>query len=97
MTRAELLELFREFASEVAEKDYAHVSEDLAIHDLRIDSLGMLEIIAQMERRLEWRISDERIAQADVRTIKDFLDAVEECLKDPKLRIYGNPHRGVAT
>lgn len=74
-TRAELLEVFRATAVEVAEKDFPNVAETTAISELGIDSLGMLEIIGSLERELKIQIPDERLA--GVTTVKDLLNAVE--------------------
>ena len=53
-TRADLLSMFRETATEVVEKDFHHVLETSVISELAIDSLGMLEIIGSLERRLRF-------------------------------------------
>lgn len=73
--RAELLEVFRTTATEVAEKDFPHVAETTAIAELGIDSLGMLEIIGSLERELRIHIPDESLA--GIQTVKDLLNAVE--------------------
>lgn len=74
-TRAELLEVFRTTATEVAEKEFPNVAETTAIAELGIDSLGMLEIIGSLERELKIHIPDE--ALAGIQTVKDLLNAVE--------------------
>ncbi len=73
--RTELLEVFRNTASDVAEKDFRNVAESTAISELGIDSLGMLEIIGSLERELKIHIPDE--ALAGITTVKDLLNAVE--------------------
>ncbi len=85
MTRPELLKLFRECASEVAEKDHSHVTEETPLSSLGIDSLAMLELVGQMERQLETRIPEEQLT--GVQALGEYLDVVETCLRDPKLRI----------
>jgi acyl carrier protein len=77
-TREELLTMFRETASEVVEKDFRHVLEASAIGDLAIDSLGMLEIIGSLERRLRIQIPDDGLS--GIQTIRDLLDEVEKRL-----------------
>jgi acyl carrier protein len=77
-TRLELLTMFRETASEVVEKDFHGALEASAISDLAIDSLGMLEIIGSLERRLRIQIPDEGLA--GIETIRDLLDEVEKRL-----------------
>jgi acyl carrier protein len=74
-SRAELLEVFRTTAIEVAEKDFPSVAETTAISELGIDSLGMLEIIGSLERELKIQIPDESLA--GITTVKDLLNAVE--------------------
>ena len=73
--RVQLLEVFRNTATEVAEKDFQNIAESTAISDLGIDSLGMLEIIGSLERELKVHIPDE--ALAGITTVKDLLNAVE--------------------
>lgn len=74
MSRADLLILFQETATEVGEKDFPSLAEDTAIGELGIDSLGMLEIIGSMERRLRIALPDE--ALAGVRTVRELVDLV---------------------
>ncbi len=73
--RAELLEVFKRTATEVAEKDFHTVAETMQIAELGIDSLGMLEIIGSLERELKIHIPDESLA--GIQTVKDLLEAVE--------------------
>jgi acyl carrier protein len=73
--RAELLEVFRSTAAEVAEKDFLAIAESAAISELGIDSLGMLEIIGSLERELKIQIPDESLA--GIQTVRDLLNAVE--------------------
>jgi acyl carrier protein len=75
-TRADLLSMFRETATEVVEKDFHHVLETSVISELAIDSLGMLEIIGSLERRLRIQIPDESLT--GLHTIRDLLDVVEK-------------------
>jgi acyl carrier protein len=74
-SRDGLLTMFRETASEVVEKDYHHVTEAMVITELAIDSLGILEIIGSLERRLRIQIPDESLQ--GVQTVRDLLDEVE--------------------
>jgi acyl carrier protein len=75
-TREGLLTMFRETATEVVEKDFHHVMEASVISELAIDSLGMLEIIGSLERRLRIQIPDESLT--GLTTIRDLLDVVEK-------------------
>jgi acyl carrier protein len=77
-SRAELLAMFCETATEVVEKDFHHVTEPTVITELAIDSLGMLEIIGSLERRLRIQIPDESLAGLE--TIGSLLDEVEKRL-----------------
>jgi acyl carrier protein len=77
-SRDELLAMFRSIATEVVEKDFHHVLESTAISELAIDSLGMLEIIGSLERRLRIQIPDESLT--GLIRISDLLDVVEKRL-----------------
>jgi acyl carrier protein len=77
-TRDRLLAMFCDTASEVVEKDFHHAKESTVITELAIDSLGMLEIIGSLERRLRVQIPDESLS--GIRTIGDLLDEVEKRL-----------------
>jgi acyl carrier protein len=67
--------MFCQTATEVVEKDFHHVTEPTIISELAIDSLGMLEIIGSLERRLRIQIPDESLT--GLVTIGDLLDVVE--------------------
>ena len=75
MNRGELIKIFQRMASEVAEKDFSHVTEDATIAGLGIDSLGMLELIAAMERELGISVPDEQLV--GIQTVRQLLDLVE--------------------
>jgi acyl carrier protein len=77
-TRDDLLAMFRTTATEVVEKDFHHVLESSVISELAIDSLGMLEIIGSLERRLRIQIPDESLT--GLQTIRDLIDVVEKRL-----------------
>ncbi len=77
-TRADLLEMFREMATEIVERDFRAVDELASISELNIDSLGMLEIIGSLERRLRIQIPDEGLA--GIETLRDLLDEFEKRL-----------------
>ncbi|MBL8606498.1 MAG: acyl carrier protein [Myxococcales bacterium] len=76
MERNTRLELFKEIAAEVVERDFSKIEEATPISELGIDSLGMLEIVGEMERRLKIRLPDE--ALAGVETVQNLLDVVEK-------------------
>ena len=76
MTRPDLIKVFQKMASEIAEKDFSNVSEGATIASLGIDSLGMLELVGEMERQLEVQIPDEQLV--GIQTVKQLLDLVEK-------------------
>ena len=76
MNRSELIQIFQRMATEVAEKDFSHVSEDAKIADLGIDSLGMLELVGSMERELKIAVPDEQLV--GIQTVRQLLDLVEK-------------------
>ena len=75
-SRAELLAMFQNTATEIVEKEFKNISETTVISELGIDSLGMLEIVGSMERQLKIQIPDEMLA--GIQTVKDLVDAVEK-------------------
>ena len=70
-----LIDLFRDLATEIAEKDFSFVQEDNAIAELGIDSLAMLELVGTMERQLSIRVPDEKLV--GLVTVRELLDLVE--------------------
>lgn len=74
MDRVELLKMFQTMATEIAEKDYHHISEDSVIAELGIDSLQMLELVGAMERELKIAIPDEQLV--GIQTMKQLIDLV---------------------
>ena len=75
MQRHQLIELFRDLASEIAERDYSFVQEESAIADLGIDSLAMLELVGTMERQLCIRVPDDQLV--GLVTVRELLELVE--------------------
>jgi acyl carrier protein len=75
MQRLQLIKLFRDLASEIAEKDLSFVREDSAISDMGIDSLAMLELVGTMERELRIRVPDEQLV--GLVTVGQLLELVE--------------------
>jgi acyl carrier protein len=74
MTRAELLQIFRSSASEIAEKDLSKVDESGTIAELGIDSLELLEVIGSLERDLDIRIPDDQLV--GIQTVGQLLNLV---------------------
>lgn len=79
MDRPELLKTFQRMATEIAEKDFGHVTEEHVIADLGIDSLGMLELVGSMERELKIAVPDEQLV--GIQTVRQLLDLVEKRAK----------------
>ncbi len=79
MDRAQLLDMFRTKASEVAEKDLSWLDESSVIASLGLDSLSTLEIIGAMEQALEIKIPDDRLV--GVERVSNLIDVVEKSLK----------------
>ncbi|HKU43075.1 MAG TPA: acyl carrier protein [Polyangiales bacterium] len=74
MTRAELLQIFRSTASEIAEKDLSKVDEAGVIAELGIDSLELLEVIGSLERDLDIRVPDDQLV--GIQTVGQLLNLV---------------------
>lgn len=74
--RAELIELFKRQATEIAEKDFSALTEDSVIADMGVDSLAMLEVVGEMERELQIQIPDDQLV--GIETVAQLLDLVEK-------------------
>ncbi len=79
MDRAQLLEMFRSKATEVAEKDFSALREESVIADMGVDSLAMLEVVGEMERELKVQIPDDQLV--GIETVRQLLDLVERRAK----------------
>lgn len=75
MQRPQLIKLFRDLASEIAEKDLSFLQEESAISDMGIDSLAMLELVGTMERELGIRVPDDKLV--GLSTVSQLLELVE--------------------
>jgi acyl carrier protein len=72
---SELMKLFREHAQgDVAVSEGSHL-----VADLGIDSLGVMEIIADIEDKFHIAIPDEALREVD--TVKDVANAIERKLQ----------------
>ena len=74
IARDELLQKFRQIATEVAEREIPAFAESARISDLGIDSLGMLEIIGGMEREFKIRIPDDQLV--GIQTVADLVGLI---------------------
>lgn len=79
MDRTQLIDTFRVTASEIAERDFSHVDDQVSIQTLGLDSLAMLELIGTFERTLSIRIPDEELG--DIHTVGQLLQLVEHKLE----------------
>jgi len=76
MTRSELIGLFERTATEIAERDIKGLSELTEISTLGIDSLGILELVGEMEKQLGVQLPDDQLV--GLTTIRDLIDLVEK-------------------
>ena len=76
MERAELVEMFKSTAQEIAERDFPELTEDSDIAALGADSLAMLEVVGEMEKALKVQIPDDQLV--GIETVKQLLDVVEK-------------------
>jgi acyl carrier protein len=75
MQRAQLIALFEKTATDVAEREIAGIDESTVISALGIDSLGMLDLVGQLESQLGVHVADEQLV--GLMTIGDLLDLIE--------------------
>ena len=75
-SRTELIALFERTATEIAERDIKGIEESTVISALGIDSLGMLELVGEMEKKLGIHLPDDQLV--GLTTIRDLLDLVEK-------------------
>ena len=76
MTRTELIGLFEKTATEIAERNITGLLESTEISSLGIDSLGILELVGEMEKQLGIQLPDDQLV--GLTTIRDLLDLVEK-------------------
>lgn len=75
MNRDALLGLFEKTATMITERDLGAIDEGTQIASLGIDSLGMLELVGEMERTLGIHLPDDQLV--GLLTVRDLLDLVE--------------------
>ncbi len=76
MERDKLIGLFRDKATEIAEKDLSHLNEASRLTDLGLDSLRMLELVSAMERELNVQIPDDELV--GIQTVKQLVELIEK-------------------
>jgi acyl carrier protein len=70
----DLIALFRQVATEVDKREFKDVTGQSIISDLGIDSLSMMQIVGEMELRLNIMIPDEDLVE--LVTVEDLVKAV---------------------
>ena len=76
-TKPDLLALFREIAQDVDKKNLGDVTEASVIADLGIDSLSTMQIVGELESRLDITIPDDQLVKLE--TVGDLLKVVARC------------------
>jgi acyl carrier protein len=77
MTEQDLISLFKQVAAQVDKRQkFDHVTRDSVISELGIDSLSMMQIVGEMELRLNIMIPDEDLVE--LVTIADLVKVVEK-------------------
>ena len=71
----DLISLFRQVASQVDKRDFPQVTGESVISDLGIDSLSMMQIVGEMELRLNITIPDEDLVE--LVTVADLVKVVQ--------------------
>ena len=75
MNSQDLIAVFKQVAKDVDKRDFPEVTGDSVISDLGIDSLSMMQIVGEMELKLDIMIPDEDLVE--LVTVKDLLAVVE--------------------
>ena len=74
MNQTELFALFREVAEAIERHPLENVTPTSVIADLGIDSLDMMQIVGEMESRLDILIPDDQLVKLE--TVDDLLKVV---------------------
>jgi acyl carrier protein len=75
----DLISLFKQVATEVDKREFREVTGESVISDLGIDSLSMMQIVGEMEIRLDIMIPDEDLVE--LVTVSDLVKVVERRLR----------------
>ncbi len=76
----DLVALFTQVATEVDKREFSNVTMDSVISDLGLDSLAMMQIVGEMELRLNVTIPDEDLVRLG--TVADLAKVVEHRLAE---------------
>ena len=74
MNSKDLIAVFKQVAKEVDKRDFPEVTGDSVISDLGIDSLSMMQIVGEMELKLDIMIPDEDLVE--LVTVGDLVKVV---------------------
>ena len=77
-TQQDLIAMFKQVATEVDKREFRDVTGESIITDLGIDSLSMMQIVGEMELRLNIMIPDEDLVE--LVTVADLVKVVERRL-----------------
>jgi len=77
-TQQDLIAMFKQVATEVDKREFRDVTGESVITDLGIDSLSMMQIVGEMELRLNIMIPDEDLVE--LVTVADLVKVVEKRL-----------------
>jgi acyl carrier protein len=75
----DLIALFKQVATEVDKREFSGVTGESVISELGIDSLSMMQIVGEMELRLNIMIPDEDLVE--LITVADLVKVVERRLE----------------
>jgi acyl carrier protein len=78
-THDDLIALFKQVATEVDKREFSEVSGSSVISELGVDSLSMMQIVGEMELRLDIMIPDEDLVE--LVTVSDLVKVVERRLR----------------
>ena len=73
-TQQDLIAMFKQVATEVDKREFRDVTGESIITDLGIDSLSMMQIVGEMELRLNIMIPDEDLVE--LVTVLDLVKVV---------------------
>lgn len=71
--------MFKQVASQVDRREFGDISPDSVISDLGIDSLSMMQIVGEMEQKLDVTIPDEDLVE--LVTVRDLIRIVQRRLE----------------
>lgn len=80
MSQHDIVKMFAEFATKMEEgRTLPPITREVRISDLGIDSIAMMQIVGEVEDKLDIKIPDEKLAQLN--TVGDIERVVLEQIK----------------